>query len=134
VAVILNASKSVLVPVGSQFITADGLIFTTDNSYTSRTSSVDVTTANDRLLVNLGNNTYAFTVNVVSEAVGSVYKLPLNTALVPPQVDVSVVRAYAASDFSGGTDNTDDIFGFQADIHHQCDALGTKNRAPDFYA
>jgi hypothetical protein len=35
---------------------------------------------------------------------------------------------------NGGTDNTDDIFGFQADIHHQCDALGTKNRAPDFYA
>jgi hypothetical protein len=44
----------------------------------------------------------------VSEAVGSVYKLPLNTALVPPQVDVSVVRAYAASDFSGGT-NTETI-------------------------
>jgi hypothetical protein len=31
------------------------------------------------------------------------------------------------------TDNTDGIFGFQADLHYEADVIGTPNRTPNFY-
>lgn len=34
---------------------------------------------------------------------------------------------------NGGTDNSDNIFGFMADLHYQAAVLGTKNRVPNFY-
>lgn len=34
---------------------------------------------------------------------------------------------------NGGTDNTDGIFGFQADLHYEADVIGTPNRTPNFY-
>lgn len=34
---------------------------------------------------------------------------------------------------NGATDNTDDIFVKEADIHYQSTNIGTKNKAPDFY-
>lgn len=34
---------------------------------------------------------------------------------------------------NGGTDNTDNIFGFQADLHYLASEIGTRNKSPNFY-
>lgn len=34
---------------------------------------------------------------------------------------------------NGGTDNTDNVFAFQGDLHYEADVIGTKNRTPPFY-
>lgn len=104
VTIILSANKSIVVPAGSVFTTSSGLLFSADNTYTSRTSSIDVVTTTDRLLVSLGNGTYAFTINVLANAVGTAYNIARNTTLAYPLLDISIVRSYTGSDFVGGTD------------------------------
>lgn len=52
------------------------------------------------------------------------------SGLEPDSVILCEVRRVA----NGGTDNTDNVFGFQADLHYQADAIGTKNRTPNFYS
>lgn len=45
----------------------------------------------------------------------------------------SVIQCEVKRVTNGGTDNTDGIFGFQADLHYEADVIGTPNRTPNFY-
>lgn len=76
------------------------------------------------------------TVTATQASAGQYFHMIAETAAVtvsglePDSVILSRIRRIT----NGGTDNTDGIFGFQADLHYQAARVGTKNRTPDFYA
>lgn len=103
VTIVLSRLNSVTVARGAVF-EADGLSFTSDEAYTARTTSSAVVSATDRLLVALGGGEYAFTISVTAAENGEAYRLTKGTALVPTNRPQYFVRALAASDFTGGSD------------------------------
>ena len=116
VTIVLNRLASVTIASGAQF-TADGLVFTSDEAYTARTSESNMTGANDRLLTALGDGTYAFTINVTAAAEGDEYRLNKGTQVVPSSRPLYFVRASATSDFVGGSneESNADLLVRQAD-------------------
>jgi uncharacterized phage protein gp47/JayE len=102
--IIINQFKNVTVPVGSIFTTDDGLTFTSDESYTARTDEDDVAAATDRLLYDMGDDTFSFNISITSTDIGSTYRLARNTHLTAAPIDNSIVTCYTSSDFTGGRD------------------------------
>jgi hypothetical protein len=98
----LSSKISVVIPVGFTF-QANGKQYVSTANFTARTSEAQVSTANDRLLVQLSNGNWAFVVEVEAEAVGSAYKLNAGDLIIPVRSIASYVTSYATSSFSDGT-------------------------------
>jgi hypothetical protein len=100
--IVMSDLHEVIIPAGSSFATDDGLTFTSDATYVARTDSEDVITSTDRLMIDNGNSTYSFAINLTAVENGSEYNITRNTRLNPPNIDAFIVNAYASSTFSGG--------------------------------
>ena len=100
VVIVVSESTSVTISSGATF-EANGVVFSADNSYTSTTNTAS-TTENDRLLTELSDGNYMFTIFVTANTDGPTGKLNVNTVVVPNNPISNYVTSYAASDFSDG--------------------------------
>jgi hypothetical protein len=98
----LNAARSVVIPQGFGF-EANGKSYVAIATFTARTTAAQVSTANDRLLLQLSNGNWAFVVDVEASDSGSEWKLNANELIVPSRSLVNYVTSYATSTFSDGT-------------------------------
>lgn len=94
---------SVVIPSGFAF-SANGRNYVTTQTFISRQSAAQITNDTDRLIVQLSNGNYAFTVDVVAEATGSTYKLNAGDLILPVAALANFVTSYATSSFEAGTD------------------------------
>ncbi len=103
VAVVRDNDLTATVALGSVF-TANGLNYVTTAVYTAKAEAAQIGGDTDRLITRLSDGTYAFTVPVVAEGVGSAYAIPRNTLMVPDVAPRGYLTSYAATDFTGGLD------------------------------
>jgi hypothetical protein len=103
VTIVVDRLQTVVVAAGTQF-TASGRTFTTDTAYAARTSDATVQSTSDRVLTPLPDGRYAFTITVVDTETGTAGQLRKDTLLSVDPVPLSFVKAFAAEDFTGGTD------------------------------
>ena len=101
VAIVVDSSSSVTISSGATF-EADGVKFIADDSYTSTTNSATVDTDNDRLMTQLSDGNYIFTIFVTALEVGTVGKLGADTIVIPNAPISNYVTSYAVSDFTEG--------------------------------
>lgn len=104
VSVVVSRNTSLSLPAGTVFATSQNQYETTTPIFVYTSASL-VSGANDRLLVAQADGTYAFTVPVQSTSTGYSTVIPLGTSLTMATPLQSFVRAFAASDISGGSDS-----------------------------
>ena len=104
ITVVLGTLTPVVIPAGNEFSSATGVLFTPGQAYAARISEDTVTSDTDRVLIPLGDGTYAFSIPVIAEVAGSSGMLRRGAGLTTLDPIPSFVRAYAESDFSGGFD------------------------------
>lgn len=98
----LSALQTVTVPQNSIF-EANGKRYLATATFVGRTLSSQVIADTDRLITELSNGNYAFTVDVEAEAIGTDYKLVAGDLIVPNKAISGYVTSYALSTFSDGT-------------------------------
>ena len=103
VTIIVSKSTSVTVAAGAVFEAA-GISFTSDNSYSSTSNSAAVSTENDRLMTQLADGNWEFTIFVTAVDAGSTSKLSANALLIPEAAITNYVTSFATADFSDGVD------------------------------
>ena len=101
VAIVVSTALSITISSGATF-EANGMKFSADNSYTSTTNASTAVTDNDRVMTQLSDGNYIFTIFVTAIEEGSTGKLNVDTVIVPNAPISNYVTSYAASDFSGG--------------------------------
>ena len=100
----ISQARSVTIPANFTF-SVNGLTYVATQTFTSRTSEGQISNpVTDRLLVQLSNGNWAFTIEVEAEDVGSKYKLHAGDTLNPDRTVVSFVASYATSTFNDGLD------------------------------
>jgi hypothetical protein len=102
VTIVVSKSTSVTIAAGAIF-EANGISFTSDLGYTSTANSSGVATENDRLMVQLADGNWEFTIFVTAVNVGSAGKLTANKAIVPEDAITNYVASFVTADFSDGT-------------------------------
>lgn len=102
VTIVLTNNASTVVAAGAVF-TYNGLNFITANTYIGTTNSTDFEYA--RPIRTLSSGSYAFTIPVEAELVGSAYSVKKNTTLAWSSPSSNYVTSYAEADFTGGTDD-----------------------------
>lgn len=118
VAIVVTSDASVSVAAGATF-EAEGLTFTADESYVSTSNDASVSNSSDRLMTQLSDGNWQFTVFVTAAEIGSASKLSANTIITPTITSPNYLNSFALTDFSGGTDtetNTDLISQLQNGI------------------
>jgi len=103
VTIVVSKSTSVTIGAGSTF-EADGMSYTSNTGYTSTANSAAVATENDRLMTQLGDGNWEFTIFVTAVDSGSEAKLKANKLLVPDSSITNYVTSFATADFSAGID------------------------------
>ena len=101
VTIVLTQLLAVTITQGAIF-EAEGQQFTSDATYAARTASANVLSDTDRLIVQIGEDQYAFTIDVTAVVAGSAGLLRKDTQLVPLAPPSSYLTSYAANDFAGG--------------------------------
>ena len=103
VTIVVSKSTSVTIAAGAVF-EADGVSFTSDLGYTSTANPAGVATAGDRLMVELADGNWEFTIFVTAITAGSGGRLTANKAVVPEDAVTNYVSSFATTDFSDGVD------------------------------
>lgn len=98
----LDAARSVTVPAGLTF-EANGRSYVSTATFIARTSANQVSSATDRLLVQLSNGNWVFTVTVEAVDIGAETKLNAGDLIVPDRTIAGYVTSYATSTFTDGT-------------------------------
>ena len=101
---------------------ASGLVFTTTRAYVGVTSSDAVLNDQQRLITQRTDGLYVFTLPVQADQVGSSYNVKKNTRFTVSPTPAGMIDAYAAQDFTGGTDsqtNADLVAEFEQAISPQ---------------
>lgn len=101
VTIVLSQMLAVTITQGAVF-EADGEQFTSDETYAARTAAANVLADTDRLIQQIAEDQYAFTISVTAVTAGSAGLLRKDTPLVPLAPPASFAAAYATNDFSGG--------------------------------
>ena len=101
---------TIVVSQNAPVVISDGAAFV-GNSRTYRTSGVYVgrpagslVNSNDRMLTDLGDGTYSFSIPLIDDTVGDAGNIRRGTRLVPVATPENFVRAVAGTDFAGGFD------------------------------
>jgi uncharacterized phage protein gp47/JayE len=102
VSIVVGKSTSVTISAGAVF-EADGLSFVADDSYTSTTNPASVSNDSDRLMTQLGDGNWQFTVFVTASDAGAAGKLKTNASITPQSTISNYVTSFVTADFSGGT-------------------------------
>jgi hypothetical protein len=103
ITIIIATLIPVVIPAGNQF-SAGGIVFTPGQAYAARISADMVLAATDRVLLPVGDGTYAFSIPVTCTETGSAGMLRRGAGLVTLDPIPYFLQAYAESDFSGGFD------------------------------
>lgn len=101
VTIVLDSLVAFTVAAGEVFI-GNGKRFVTETAFAGRTDSANVLTSTDRAIVQIGDNEWAFTIEVVAEEAGTASMLRKNDPLVPESASSAFVRAFATNDFTSG--------------------------------
>jgi hypothetical protein len=88
----------------NNLFTISGLTFKPDTTYAARTSSLEVVTASDTLIYQIGVNLWAFDIQVTATDIGEAGNVARATLASPDTDPANFVKAYARSDFTGGVD------------------------------
>jgi hypothetical protein len=102
ITIILDQLTNTVIGKGSVFI-IDGLKFTSPVTYVGRTTSATVIGPNDRLIIPVSLNQYAFTITLEANDIGTSYNVLQSTTVVPANPPAHFVKAYVAADFTNGT-------------------------------
>lgn len=102
VTIVLSRDTSVTLANGTTF-QAGGLEYRTTSVYTAKTEAGLINNDSDRLLTQLQDGNWAFTITVQAVDVGEAYKLSKDTTIVPESLPSNFVIAYATEDFTSGT-------------------------------
>ncbi len=103
IAIVVSKKITTTVPAGSVFVGGTSE-FRTEVSYSAKTSSVNVDSDTDSVLVALSDGNFKFTIPVVALQVGSASLLKQGTLLTTTAPIPNVVRIYADEDFIDGVD------------------------------
>ena len=103
VTVVMLSSKSSVVAINSVFV-AFGKNYKATSTFAAKLSVSSLTTASDRLVFPIGDGSYGFNITVEAELEGKGYELRQNDRLEMVNPVGGIVSAFAASDFSNGTD------------------------------
>jgi hypothetical protein len=99
--IVLDQLIPVVIPTGATF-EANGVIFTVPNAINARIAEQNVTSDTDVVIQNVGDGTYAFTVDVISTEVGTAGLLRRGTKMNPLFIIPNFVSSFAEEDFTGG--------------------------------
>ena len=99
--IVLNALEEVTISAGDIF-TVGSLTYTSDDTYTARTTEDDITSSTDKLLRQSSNNQYSFVISVTADTVGESYNVARGTKFTPSSTIENFVTSYAETDFTGG--------------------------------
>lgn len=100
----LSSPVTTAIPEGFVF-EARGFQYTTTATFIARPKATAVQTPNDRLLVQLSNGSWAFTVDVVASVASSESRLLADELVSPLRTIANFVTAYASETFKDGTDD-----------------------------
>lgn len=103
VTVVMLSAKSSVVAINSVFV-AFGKNYKATSTFAAKLSVSSLTTASDRLVFPIGDGSYGFNITVEAELEGKGYELRQNDRLEMVNPVGGIVSAFAASDFSNGTD------------------------------
>jgi hypothetical protein len=103
VVITMDQQLAVTIQTGAIFYVGDHE-YTSDETYTARLSSGAVVADTDRLVQELSPGVYGFSINVTASVAGSASLLRKDDELTPDVEPLAFIRAYAASDFTGGLD------------------------------
>ena len=103
VTVVLGSPASVTIGSGSVF-TANGVVYRSDAAYTAKQEPGQINSADDRLLIELSDGNWAFTVNVTAATNGAAGLARKDSLVVPSALPTDYVTSYATSDFTAGVD------------------------------
>jgi hypothetical protein len=103
VTIIVSKSTSVTIAAGAIF-EANGISFTSDFGYTSTSNPAGIANENDRLMTELADGNWEFTIFVTAVDAGSGGKLTATKSIVPENAVTNYVTSFATADFSDGTD------------------------------
>jgi hypothetical protein len=98
----LSQARTVTIPANFLF-EANGRQYLATDTYTSRSSIGATSPDTDRLLVQLSNGNWAFTIEVEAADIGAEYKLNAGDLIVPDRTLVDYQTSYATSAFTDGT-------------------------------
>jgi hypothetical protein len=103
VTIVVAAQNALTIPASTVFTVGGGTFSLSASSGVSvRTSTAQVTSADDRVLVALQDGTYAFTVSVIATAAGAIAAIKrADTVAITPR-PLNYTNSYAAVDFSTG--------------------------------
>ena len=97
----LSLARTVILPLGFTF-EANGLVYTALQTFIARTSSAQLSEPTDRLLTQLSNGNWAFTVEVEAADIGAKFKLNAGNLIIPNRPIVNYVTSYATTTFANG--------------------------------
>lgn len=101
VTIVLTGNTSVTIGAGTVF-TANGITYTCDAAYTAKPDAAGIGSDTDRLMSELEDGNWAFTVFVTADDAGSEAIIKKDTLIVPSVLPLNYLTSYATSDFSGG--------------------------------
>ncbi len=103
VTIVLASPASVTIGSGAVF-TGAGRTYRADAAYTAKEEAGQINSSDDRLLVELPDGHWAFTVNVTATVNGTAGLVRKDTLVVPSALPTDYVTSYATSDFVDGVD------------------------------
>jgi hypothetical protein len=101
VAVVVSEDVTLTMSSGFQF-QSSGKLFRTSRVYTAKKEAAQINDAGDRLLTELSDGNFRFTVFVTAVDEGPSSRLAKDTLVTPVVVPANYVTSYAVSTFSGG--------------------------------
>lgn len=103
VTVVMLSSKASVVAINSVFV-AFGKNYKAISTFSAKISASSLISSTDRLVFPIGDGSYGFNITVEAELEGKGYELKQNDRLEMVNPVGGIVLAFAASDFSNGTD------------------------------
>lgn len=103
VTVVMLSPKASVVAINSVFV-AFGKSYLATSTFAAKLSAASVVTSSDRLVFPIGDGSYGFNITVEAELEGKGYEIKQNDKLEMVSPVGGIVSAFAASDFSNGTD------------------------------
>lgn len=103
VTIVLSQLVGTVIPIGATF-TINGVAFVSPVTYGIRTSPTSVISSTDRLISQITTGQYGFTINLQAVNTGTAGNVMRGLAVTPDNIPAAFLKAYVASDFTGGTD------------------------------
>ncbi len=103
VTIIVNEQAPLTIAAGTSW-DSNGVEFTNVLAFAAVVNEANVASDTDRVLSVVGDGTFSFTIDVQAVLVGTAGSVNKDSLFVPTAQPVSFVKAFAASDFTGGQD------------------------------